>query len=252
MKMGNHLDRCPSSFPLPYGERIKVRGSKVQKAIVLFSGGLDSATTLYYAKSKGYDCECLIFDYGQRHKREIESAKKIARACGAGYKVIKIKLPWKGSALLDNSISVPKPANRPTGEPVNIPSTYVPARNTIFLSFAASFAEAIGARAVFIGANAIDYSGYPDCRPAYFEAFGKAIGLGTKAGIGEKPIEIFAPLIDKTKAGIIRMGMKLKAPYELTWSCYKGGKSPCLECDSCALRAKGFKEAGLADPAIKQ
>jgi len=226
-------------------------GSNNQKAIVLLSGGLDSATTLYYAKSKGYYCECLIFDYGQRHKREIESAGKIARACGAGYKVIKINLPWKGSSLLDNSIPVPKPANRPTGRPANIPSTYVPARNTIFLSFAASFAEAIGARAVFIGANAVDYSGYPDCRPVYFEAFENVIGRGTKAGIEKKPIEIFTPLIDKTKAGIIRMGMKLKVPYELTWSCYKGGRSPCLECDSCALRAKGFKEAGLTDPAIK-
>lgn len=252
MKMGNHLAKCPSSFPLPYGERIKVRGSKNQKAIVLFSGGLDSATTLYYAKSKGYDCECLIFDYGQRHKREIESAKKIARACGAGYKVIRISLPWKGSALLDTRIKVPE-HNNPITQKLNnrIPVTYVPARNTIFLSFAASFAEAIGARAVFIGANAVDYSGYPDCRPAYFEAFGKVIGRGTKAGIEKKPIEIFAPLIDKTKAGIIRMGMKLKVPYELTWSCYKGGRSPCLECDSCALRAKGFKEAGLTDPVIK-
>jgi len=245
--MGNRLVKYPSPLSSP----LRGEGSKNQKAIVLLSGGLDSATALYYAKSMGYSCECLIFDYGQRHKREIESAKRIARACGAGYNVIMINLPWKGSSLLDKNTAIPKPANRQSGKQANIPNTYVPARNTIFLSFAVSFAEAIGARAVFIGANAIDFSGYPDCRPAYFEAFGKVIRRGTKAGIGKKPIEIFTPLIDKTKAGIIRMGTRLKVPYGLTWSCYKGGRRPCLECDSCILRAKGFREAGLADPAAK-
>lgn len=222
-----------------------------KRAVVLLSGGLDSATTLYYAKSKGYDCACLIFDYGQRHKREVESAKRIARSCAADYRVVKFSLPWKGSALLDGKIPIPK-KRTPREMKKGIPITYVPARNTIFLSFAASYAEAIGARAIFIGTNAVDFSGYPDCRPEYYEAFRKLIRRGTKTGVEKKQMKVFTPLIDKTKAQIIRMGMRLRVPYEYTWSCYSGGKRPCLKCDSCMLRAKGFSEAGLADPLIKR
>jgi len=219
-----------------------------KKAIILLSGGLDSATTLYYAGSKGYDCRCLIFDYGQRHKKEVESAKKIAKSCGAAYEVIKFGLPWEGSVLLDGDAAVPK--NRPHMKQ-GIPSTYVPARNTIFLSFAVSYAEAIGAGAIFIGANAVDFSGYPDCRPEYYRVFDKLIKRGTKAGAEKKKIRIFTPLIYKTKAQIIKLGTKLGVPYEYTWSCYAGGRRPCLECDSCVFRAKGFKEAGVRDPLLK-
>jgi len=206
----------------------------MKQAIVLLSGGIDSTTTLYYAKSKGYNCQALIFDYGQRHDREIRSAIAVAKRAKVSYQVIKIKLPWKGSSLLDRRIGIS--GHREIGR--SIPSTYVPGRNTIFLSFAISYAESIGAEAVFIGANAIDFSGYPDCRPEYYNAFRKLIKKGTKA----KKIKIMTPLIKMTKSQIIRLGLKLGAPLDLTWSCYKGGKKPCGVCDSCKLREKGFRE----------
>ena len=219
------------------------------KAVVLLSGGLDSATCLYWAKSRGYDCHCLLFDYGQRHKKEIRQAIKVAKTAKCPYQVIRIALPWKGSALLDKNVSIPRPT--PNGQPSTvIPSTYVPARNTIFLSFALSYAEAIKAVAVVIGANALDYSGYPDCRPAYFQAARKLFNLATKAGVEGKKIRILTPLLNKTKAGIIKLGAKLKVPYRLTWSCYRGGSKVCGTCDSCILRAKGFREAGRPDPAV--
>jgi len=205
-----------------------------RKCIVLLSGGIDSTTTLYYAKSKGYKCKALIFDYGQRHKREIMSAIAVAKRAKVPYQVIRINLPWKGSSLLDKRSKVP--VHQIIGK--KIPSTYVPGRNTIFLSFAISFAESIGADAIFIGANAIDFSGYPDCRPEYYKAFRKLIQKGTKA----KRIKIMTPLIKMTKSQIIRLGLKLGAPLFLTWSCYKGGKRPCGVCDSCRLREKGFRE----------
>lgn len=215
---------------------------KNKKAVVLLSGGLDSTTTLYIARRQGYNVMCLIFDYGQRHKKEIEAAKGIA---GDSYKLIRFKLPWGGSSLIDKKMQVPKGRSLRKIQR-GIPSTYVPARNTIFLAFGISYAEAIGAEKIFIGANCLDYSGYPDCRPDYFKAYERLISLGTKLG----KIGIEAPLLKKTKSEIIRIGTSLGVPYELTWSCYMGGKSPCGECDSCILRAKGFREAGIPDPLL--
>jgi len=207
----------------------------MKKAVILLSGGLDSTTTLYYAKNKGYKCFALIFDYGQRHKRELRSAVAVAKGAKIHYQLIKFRLPWKGSSLLDTRYALPVARSlKSIGK--GIPSTYVPARNTIFLSFALSYAEAIGAKAIFIGANAVDFSGYPDCRPDYYQAFQKVI----KTGVRASGIKVLTPLIKLTKARIIRLGMKLKAPLELTWSCYQGGKKPCGVCDSCRLRAKGF------------
>src|SRR3989338_10040988 len=221
----------------------------MKKAIVLLSGGLDSATTLYFARLQGYKCFCLSFDYGQRHKKEIESAKKIAQAAKSPLRVIKIRLPWKGSSLLDKSLIIPQfKDSRAQGLKGSIPSTYVPARNIIFLSFALSFAEATGAQAIFIGAHAQDYSGYPDCRPEFYRAFKKVISTGTKSGVENKGIKIQTPLIGETKARIIRAAKKLGVPFALTWSCYQGGRVPCEECDSCYYRAKGFGEAGIRDP----
>lgn len=218
------------------------------KAVVLLSGGIDSATTLYIAKDRGYKCFCLSFDYGQRHKREIESAKRIAEKAGVPLEILKFELPWKGSSLLDRRLEIPQLQNSKTPKLQNlIPSTYVPARNTIFLSFALSYSEAIGAESIFIGANAIDYSGYPDCRPEYYKAIQNISSLGTKRGAEGKPAKIMSPLLKKTKAQIIRLGKRLGVPYELTWSCYFGGNTPCNRCDSCAFRARGFKEAGILD-----
>ncbi|MFH1338366.1 MAG: 7-cyano-7-deazaguanine synthase QueC [Candidatus Omnitrophota bacterium] len=223
----------------------------MRKAIVLLSGGLDSAVTLYFAKKQNYACRCLIFDYGQRHKREIESAKKIAGAADCPYRILRTRFPWKGSSLLDKSRRICLKAKQPVGKTANIPATYVPGRNIIFLSFALSFAEKIGAEAIFIGANAVDFSGYPDCRPEFYRAFSRVIATGTKAGVKGEEIKIKTPLIRRTKAQIIRLGVQLAVPFELTWSCYRGGSRPCGNCDSCYFRAKGFAEAGIPDPLVK-
>jgi len=220
----------------------------MKSAIVLLSGGLDSATTLYLAKKNGFKCFCLIFDYGQRHRREIESARRIARAAGCRSQVVKISFPWKGSALLDKKIKIQDArASRLPGSQ-EIPASYVPGRNIIFLSFALSYAEAIKASAIYIGAHAQDYSGYPDCRPEFYRAFREVISCGTKAGVGKKKIEVIAPLLNKNKAQIIRLGLGVGVPFALTWSCYRGGRVPCGKCDSCYFRAKGFKEVGIKDP----
>lgn len=207
----------------------------MKKAIVLLSGGMDSLVTLYIAKKMGFDAHCLIFDYGQRHKKEIAFAKNIAGKANAEYTILKIKLPWKSSALLDKDIKVPE--NRKINGKYDIPPTYVPARNTIFLSFALSLAESIGAMDIFIGANAVDFSGYPDCRPEYFKAFNQLLKKATKA----KGIKITAPLLKKTKKEIVKIGRDLGADFNISWSCYKGGKRPCGVCDACRLRAKGFE-----------
>lgn len=219
----------------------------MKKAVVLLSGGLDSTTTLFYAHSLGYQVYALIFDYGQRHKKEVNVAKRIAQKVGCPYEVVKIQFPWKGSALLDNKISLPK---RRHIDENKIPVTYVPARNIIFLSYAASFAETIKAKVIFIGANARDYSGYPDCRPEFFQAYAQALRRGSKTGVQGKPIRILTPLVHKTKSQIIKLGRKLKVPYELTWSCYQGGGSPCGICDSCRLRQKGFDTLKIKDPLL--
>jgi 7-cyano-7-deazaguanine synthase len=216
----------------------------MNKAIILLSGGLDSATCLYEARHKGFKPYCLIFDYGQRHKKEIEQAKKIARTVKAPYQVVKIAFPWQGSSLLDKSKKLP---DHKVIKSDKIPSTYVPARNIIFLSFAASYAEVIGAKAIFIGANAIDYSGYPDCRPRFFNKYADMMSVGLKTGVEGKKIKIHTPLLKLTKEGIVKRGVRLGVPFPLTWSCYRGAKRPCGVCDSCRLRAKGFKEAGIAD-----
>ena len=219
------------------------------KAVVLLSGGLDSATTLYVAKTSGWDCFALTFDYGQRHRREIRAARAVARRAGVPFQAIKIQFPWKGSALLDRRELLPK--SRPLEEiGRGIPATYVPARNTIFLAFALSYAEAIGGRRIYIGANALDSSGYPDCRPDYYHAFQGVARKGTKAGVEGFGIDILTPLINKTKADIVRLGQELHVPFDLTWSCYEGGRVPCLKCDACLLRAKGFQEADMRDPGI--
>jgi len=219
----------------------------MRKAVVLLSGGLDSATTLYLVRKQGYKCFCLIFDYGQRHRKEIESARKIAQRAECAYQILKINLPRKGSALLDKKIKLPITDYR---LPITIPSTYVPGRNIIFLSFALSFAEVMGAGSIFIGAHIRDYSGYPDCRPEFYRAFKQVILTGTKAGVEKKEIKIRTPLIAKTKAEIIRLAKRLGVPLGLTWSCYQGGRFPCGKCDSCHYRAKGFQVAGIKDPLL--
>lgn len=217
------------------------------KVVVLLSGGLDSTTTLYYVMDKGYKPYPLIFSYGQRHEKEVNVAVRIAKDLGLKYVVLKVELPWKGSTLTDLKQRLPiKRSLKEIGS--NIPSTYVPGRNTIFLSYAVSYAEAIGAKRIFIGANAIDFSGYPDCRPGYIKKFNELVKVGTKAGVEGNPVKIEAPLINKTKADIIKLGIKLKVPFELTWSCYRGGKKPCGVCDSCLLRRNGFAEVGIEDP----
>ena len=217
--------------------------------MVLLSGGLDSATTLWIARARGFRSDALIVDYGQRHRRELRAAQQIAACAGCPAQLVRLQLPWGGSALTDRRLDVP------TGRSLarigqGIPATYIPARNMILVSLAIGYAEAIGAARVFLGANAVDFSGYPDCRPIFYRAMAAVIRRGTKAGVEGHPIRLDTPLIRNTKAQIIRWGMRLGVPYALTWSCYLGGRRPCGRCDSCRLRANGFAEAGLPDPAL--
>ncbi|AAT43893.1 7-cyano-7-deazaguanine synthase QueC [Picrophilus oshimae] len=214
------------------------------RAVCLLSGGLDSPTVLAYALSNGYEVFPLSFDYGQRHKKELESSKKICDYYHLNLKIIKIDLRAIGHSALTDNIDVPENDLKSIGN--DIPVTYVPARNTIFLSIAAAYAETLNANEIFIGANAIDYSGYPDCRPEYFNKMEEALSLGTSIGL-RNGIKINVPLQYLTKSDIVKLGRKLKVPYKLTWSCYNGRKKACGKCDSCLLRLKGFMEAGDFD-----
>ena len=224
------------------------------KAICLLSGGLDSATCLALAKRDGFECYALSFDYGQRHLIELDAARRVAAACGAtAHRIAKIDLRAFGHSALTDDIAVPKGRDEASmGE--GIPITYVPARNTIFLSFALAWAEVLEASDIFIGVNALDYSGYPDCRPEFIEAFEKMSNLATKTGVeGTTRMHIHTPLIRLSKAEIVRLGAELGVPFGLTHSCYDPDAAgrPCGTCDSCLLRAKGFREAGIPDAALQ-
>lgn len=217
------------------------------KAVVLFSGGLDSTTLLYWARDRGYRPLPLAFRYGQRHGREIAAARKIAGRLELPLTVVDIALPWKGSRLLDHG--GPPPAGADAGGIGRVvPDTYVPGRNLIFLSFALSRAEAEDARTILIGANSVDFSGYPDCRPEFFRRLNRLVPVGTRAGAAGRSPKIIAPFQHFSKMEIVRLGIGLGVPFAETWSCYGGGERPCGACESCLLRARGFSGAGLADP----
>lgn len=226
------------------------------KAVIILSGGLDSATCMGIAKNQGYELYPLTFDYGQRHRIEIKNARKVADYYNVSerHKIVSLGFLREigGSALTDDSIDVPQVTGG-TGPNTNaesneIPVTYVPGRNLLFLSIATSYAEVIGAESIYIGVNALDYSGYPDCRPQFIRKVEEVIALATKVGVEGKGIQIETPLIDWSKAEIIRQGMQLQVPYQLTTSCYNGEELACGVCDSCRLRLKGFADAGLEDP----
>lgn len=219
------------------------------RAVVLLSGGMDSATALAIALKEGFDITALSVDYGQRHRKELESARRVAKHFGVkDHRVVTLDLTAiGGSALTDRHIQVPEQRRlEEIGQ--GIPSTYVPARNTILLSYALGLAEATGAKAIYIAANALDYSGYPDCRPEFYKAFQEVARLGTKRGVEGDVIEIRTPLTAMSKADIVRKGEELGVPWALTWSCYLGEDKACGVCDSCQLRLKGFREAGVKDP----
>ena len=220
-----------------------------KKAVILLSGGLDSTTCLALAKDQGFELFALTVNYGQRHDFELQSAKKNAQVYGVQkHSIIHIDLAQFGGSALTNQIEVPK--DRDESDMSQIPITYVPARNTVFLSLALAWAETLEAFNIFIGVNALDYSGYPDCRPEYISSFEKTANLGTKAGVSGKTFHIHTPLINMTKAEIIHAGIKMGVDYGLTSSCYdpKDSGDPCGHCDACFLRIKGFKEVSIPDP----
>lgn len=236
------------SSPPISSDNVSPAGSQKPRAIVLLSGGLDSTTCLAWAQAR-YECFALSFSYGQRHSSELDAARALAKRAGVEHRIIDIDLrQLGGSALTDDSIAVPE--NEPTG----IPVTYVPARNTIFLSYALAAAEVINASAIVIGINAVDYSGYPDCRPEYIDAFAKMAALATKAGVEGNPITIETPLLHLTKAAIIQLGLEHGVDYAQTISCYQADNNgyACGRCDSCRLRRQGFIDAGVEDPTLYQ
>ncbi|OGS40327.1 MAG: 7-cyano-7-deazaguanine synthase QueC [Euryarchaeota archaeon RBG_13_31_8] len=221
----------------------------VKKAVCLISGGIDSCVTSFIAKNEGYSIYALTINYGQRHKKEIQCAKKIALLVKAKkHMLLDINLSKFGGSSLINKLEKPEKDRNLEDIGKNSTSTYVPARNTVFLAVALAYAEVLSADAIFIGATATDYSGYPDCRPEFIEAFQKLSDIATKKGLEKKPIRIIAPLLNFSKSKIIKKGFELNAPLDKTWSCYMGGKKACGRCDSCLLRLKGFKELGLKDP----
>lgn len=223
--------------------------SRKKKAVVLLSGGLDSAVCLYWAKRRGCSVEALTVHYGQRHVKELDFARRLAKAARVRLHQVKLPLPWlNASSLVGKDKALPNVSLEKIGKN-GIPSTYVPGRNTIFVSLGISLADAVGAEAVVIGANALDYSGYPDCRPAFYRAFSEVARRGTRRGAQRRLLRIETPLVRLDKAAIVRLARRLKVPLELTWSCYRGGARPCGRCDSCKLRAKGFLRAGIRDPA---
>jgi 7-cyano-7-deazaguanine synthase len=220
----------------------------MKKAIILFSGGLDSTTCLALAQKEGFEVTALSFNYAQRHSAELEAAKKIASHFGVSHKILTIPIhEFGGSALTDKNIEVPDY----TGD-TEIPSTYVPARNTIFLSMALGLAEVLKANDIFIGISSIDYSGYPDCRPEYLEAFQTLANLATKTGVEGNNLKLNAPLMYLSKAATIKLGLDLNVDYSMTVSCYKADSKghACGQCDSCVLRQKGFADAGVPDPTL--
>lgn len=223
----------------------------MKKAIVLLSGGLDSSTALYVAKKEGFDeLYALTFEYGQKHDREIRSASAIAKAVGVKeHKIVRLMLnAWKGSSLTDPDVVI----QDGDADRTDIPDTYVPARNMVFLSVAASYADALDITDIFIGVSEMDYSGYVDCREEFIRSMEQTINLGTVLGAEKKQkITIHAPFLRMTKADEVKWGTELGVDFSLTWSCYRGGEKPCGTCDSCLLRARAFEEAGIVDPLVK-
>jgi 7-cyano-7-deazaguanine synthase len=221
----------------------------VKKAVCLLSGGLDSAVTAFIAKKQGYDIYALSFRYGQRHTKELACAKKISNAVGAkNHLILSIDLSKIGesSLLASSPETIPDHPIKEIGK--NIPTTYVPGRNTIFLSYALAYAETIDAEAIFLGVNAVDYSAYPDCRPRYIQTIQQLARVATRQGVQGRPVHIKTPLLHLSKAEIVKKGARLHVPFSKTWSCYRGGKKACGRCDSCRLRLKGFQDAHLQDP----
>jgi 7-cyano-7-deazaguanine synthase len=219
--------------------------------LVILSGGLDSTVCMALAARDTGGVLALTFDYGQRHRVEIDRAALVAAHYGAEHLVVKLDASrWGGSALTDPTIEIPEAEAEPGASADAIPVTYVPARNLVFLAVAMGVSEARGADVVYLGVNALDYSGYPDCRPEFVRAFEAAAALALKRGVEGNPVEVRTPLIALAKADIVRLGVSLGAPFHLTWSCYRGDDRPCGRCDACALRAKGFAEAGVPDPAM--
>ena len=222
---------------------------KKQKAIVLHSGGLDSTTCLYWALKRGYECISLNITYGQKHKKEIECAKKICKKLKVKMIEVNLNLPWlkDATSLVGKKLVIPNESLDTIKNLGRLPNTYVPARNLIFASIAASLADSIGANAIIIGANSVDYSGYPDCRPRFYTPLERTIHEGTRAALGGQNIEILTPLLKLSKAQIAQLAYALGVPVGETWSCYRGGKTPCGKCDACRLREQGFKQAHLED-----
>jgi len=247
----NHTAKVDSSAKINIAAPFSVQKEPKlhKKAIVLFSGGLDSTTCLYWALSRGYTCETLTVTYGQRHVREIQSARQIAQKLGVKTHFVDVKFPWlASSSLVDTAQHLPVQSLAQI-EQHAIPSTYVPGRNLLFLSMAGSLADAVDADAIVAGPNAVDFSGYPDCTPDFYKAAADALNRGTKKGVTQG-LEVLAPLMYLSKTDIVRLAAELKVPFELTWSCYAGGDKPCGTCDSCKLRARGFAQAGVHDTSL--